>query len=326
GPDGDVQSAGGLVGDDDLGLQGEGAGDRDALALAAGELARQDVERGLRQAHKVEQLLHPGQAPGLGADAVDSQRIHQRLPHRQARVQGRRGVLEHDRHLPAQLLAGGATASQRLPVEEDVACGDGLQAGHHPREGGLAGTGLADHSEHLAAAHGDAHAVDRADGVGAQQAPAAQTVHDVHVAQLDRGLLLAGVVRGELRGGGGGHRGSPSRGAGTGPVVATRWSPAPTSTRCGRAEGSADASSERGAKRSPGAKSRGEGTVPGTWCRRSAPASIDSTEPSRPRVYSWRGSMSSSWVVACSITWPAYITVLRSASRETSAGSWLPDY
>src|SRR5699024_3451983 len=39
GPDGDVQSAGGLVGDDDLGLQGEGAGDRDALALAAGELA-----------------------------------------------------------------------------------------------------------------------------------------------------------------------------------------------------------------------------------------------------------------------------------------------
>ena len=40
GLDRDVEGGDGLVGDDELGLQGEGAGDGDALALAAGELVR----------------------------------------------------------------------------------------------------------------------------------------------------------------------------------------------------------------------------------------------------------------------------------------------
>ena len=38
GADGDVQGGHGFVGDDEFGAQGQGAGDADALALAAGEL------------------------------------------------------------------------------------------------------------------------------------------------------------------------------------------------------------------------------------------------------------------------------------------------
>ena len=49
-------------------------------------------------------------------------------------------------------------------------------------------------------------------------------------------------------------------------------------------------------------KSRGEGTVPGTWCSRPEPDSIERTAPSRPRVYSWVGCVSSSFVGACSMT------------------------
>ena len=67
---------------------------------------------------------------------------------------------------------------------------------------------------------------------------------------------------------------------------------------------------ERGANRSPVGKSLGDGTVPGTWWRRPEPDSMDSTEPKRPRVYSWRGSVNSSTVDACSTTWPAYMTVI----------------
>lgn len=36
--DGDVEGGDGFVGEDEFGLRGEGAGDGDALALAAGEL------------------------------------------------------------------------------------------------------------------------------------------------------------------------------------------------------------------------------------------------------------------------------------------------
>ena len=51
----DVERGDRLVGDDQLGLQRQGAGDADALALAAAELVRVAVERGRRQADFVEQ-------------------------------------------------------------------------------------------------------------------------------------------------------------------------------------------------------------------------------------------------------------------------------
>ena len=43
-----------FVADDELGLEGEGAGDADALALAAGELVRVSVRKARAQSHRVQ--------------------------------------------------------------------------------------------------------------------------------------------------------------------------------------------------------------------------------------------------------------------------------
>ena len=54
-----------FVGDDELGLHGEGAGNADALALAAAEVARVALHRVRGQSHHVQQLGDPSRPPGL---------------------------------------------------------------------------------------------------------------------------------------------------------------------------------------------------------------------------------------------------------------------
>src|SRR5699024_157893 len=62
--DGDVQRAGGLVGDQQGGATNQRAGDRDALALPAGELVREAARIGGGQAHDLEGLRDPPADPG----------------------------------------------------------------------------------------------------------------------------------------------------------------------------------------------------------------------------------------------------------------------
>ncbi len=56
-----------LVGDDEVGADGEGAGDADALALAAGELVRIAPCGVGGQADLAQQACHPGRALAAGA-------------------------------------------------------------------------------------------------------------------------------------------------------------------------------------------------------------------------------------------------------------------
>ena len=90
----------GLVGDDDLRLEHEGPRDHDALALAAGELVREEQVEALggpqpraRQRLRDEILL--GLAVRALIDLVDPQALGDDLVDRLARVQRRRRVLEH---------------------------------------------------------------------------------------------------------------------------------------------------------------------------------------------------------------------------------------
>ena len=55
----DVERRGRLVGDQQLGLERERAGEARALALAAGELVRVAVAERLGQLHRLEQLVDP---------------------------------------------------------------------------------------------------------------------------------------------------------------------------------------------------------------------------------------------------------------------------
>ena len=59
GLDGDVEGRDGLVAEHQLGPQGEGAGDADALALAAGELVGVAVLEEAGEAHALHELLDP---------------------------------------------------------------------------------------------------------------------------------------------------------------------------------------------------------------------------------------------------------------------------
>jgi hypothetical protein len=115
GLDGDVQSGGGLVGDKQLGLAGQGDGDHHALTHAAGELVGILLEAlvGLVDAHQASAAPARGRWPpfcscwcaaddlaDLVADGVDG-------------VQAGHGVLEDDGDLVAAHLAHLAARSCR---------------------------------------------------------------------------------------------------------------------------------------------------------------------------------------------------------------------
>ena len=105
GLDGDVQSRDGLVADDEFRIQGQGAGDADPLALAAGEFMGVPPDVVRLEAHRFEQLADLF-IPLLGGavKAVDLHGFPNDLPHRHAGVQGGVGVLEDHLHIPAEVL------------------------------------------------------------------------------------------------------------------------------------------------------------------------------------------------------------------------------
>ena len=74
---GDVERGGRLVGDQQRGIEHQRRGDHDALALAAGELVRVDVDQalGLGQLHGAHDLQHALAPVGLGQLGVDLQHL-----------------------------------------------------------------------------------------------------------------------------------------------------------------------------------------------------------------------------------------------------------
>ena len=153
----DVQRRGGLVEHQHFGAQHHGAGDRDALALAAGELVRVALEHvvdaaRLAEAHFVEHGEDESVAlrrRELGT--VQCQALADDLPHRHARAERGEGVLEHHLHALAH-------RSQRRPtgvvgalaVELDLSGRQRLQREQRHAERGLARPRLADDAERLA--------------------------------------------------------------------------------------------------------------------------------------------------------------------------------
>ena len=155
GLDGDVQGGGGLVGDEQLGVAGEGHGDHDALLLPAGHLVGVGVDPplGIGDADLVEQL--DGPLPGFFlADAlVQDEGLHHLTADGEDRVERGHGLLEDHADLFAADAAhlGGGEPDEVLSEQRDIAADDlgggGQQA--HDREGGdaLAGAALADDAQ-----------------------------------------------------------------------------------------------------------------------------------------------------------------------------------
>ncbi|MNZ28893.1 hypothetical protein D3C78_461330 [compost metagenome] len=98
----DVQRRHRLVAHQQFGLEGDGAGYADALALTAGKLVRIAIHRTLGQAHLVQQLQHPAASLRCVAFTVDDEGLFQDLAHCVATVEGFCRILKDYLHLLAQ--------------------------------------------------------------------------------------------------------------------------------------------------------------------------------------------------------------------------------
>ena len=178
GLDGHIQSRGGLVADQDLRVAGQGNGNNNALAHAAGELEGVLVEADLRlgDAHPAHQLQRPLPGLALGGGLAEDQGLHDLLADLHDGVEGGEGVLEHQGDLlpPDILKLPVGKPGQIRPVVEDLAPLDGAVARQDAqnRLGGhrLARAGLPHDGQRLPPAQvkGDVpHGVDLA-GIGGE--------------------------------------------------------------------------------------------------------------------------------------------------------------
>lgn len=87
--DRNVQSRGGLVGDDGIGVQRQGTGNCDALALAARKLAGKNLGSGAGQTGEFQEFLDALLLLGLGTQVVDAHGVEQLLANDHAGVERR---------------------------------------------------------------------------------------------------------------------------------------------------------------------------------------------------------------------------------------------
>ena len=167
-----VEAGHDLVGDDEVRLERQRAGDAGALALAARQLVRIAVDEAGRQADEIEQRGRAvAPVPPSLQTSVHLQRTRQRHAEPQPRIQRRLRILEDHLDARAQRPHLGLAEAADLDAVELNAAGGRLQQPHQqPAERGLAGAGLADEAEHGAARHGEVDPLDHL----AQQRPAKQ--------------------------------------------------------------------------------------------------------------------------------------------------------
>ena len=144
-----VQGAEGLVEQQHLRFQGQGAGQRHALLLAAGQLRRVAPGHGVHL-HQFQQLTDPG-AHRVAAGALTARQHAQPegdvVGHGQVAEQ--RVLLEYEAHFAAAHVQGGDVAL----VEQHPAPVRFFQAGDDAQQGGLAGAGRAQQTHQLALGH-----------------------------------------------------------------------------------------------------------------------------------------------------------------------------
>ena len=216
-----------LVADHEVGLEDEGPGDPDPLALAAAELVRVAVGVVRLEADHVHDPLDPGRPLAGGPHAVDPEALADALADRGARVERAEWVLEDDLHPPPVPLQGGAVEARDVDAVEGDRPGRRLdEAEQEASDGRLAAAGLPDEAKGLAVADLEAHPVhgpDQPDGAHQQAALDREVLHEVLDDDEGRAVGRAGTrgrrgrcgQRGRAGSGGGGggpaHRPSSYR-------------------------------------------------------------------------------------------------------------------
>ena len=190
----DVEHRGRLVGHEQIGIDGERAGDGDTLPLPTRELVGMPVDELLRRLEPdgVQQLDRLGAGRARRGPMVPQERPHQVVRDRVHRVQGSERVLED--HLdPTPVVERGPTRLSRehvLAVEPDLTAVRGLEPQHQPGDRALPAPRLADERHRLAAvdAEGDVLGGHDAPG-GAQEPPRREGL--AQPADLEKGSVRA---------------------------------------------------------------------------------------------------------------------------------------
>ena len=136
-----IQGRSRFVTDQEIGFTGQGAGNRDALSLTAGELmgiARQVLSR---QAHRTQQrhgfVVQEG---GITLPAMLTQGFAHDVCHRPARIQAGIGVLKNHLHALTQssTLVRGVCRMHVHTIDRDVSLGRAIQAHQQAGHGAFA--------------------------------------------------------------------------------------------------------------------------------------------------------------------------------------------
>ncbi len=155
-----VESAEGFVEEEDLGFDGEGAGEGDALALAAGELGGVSVSVHI-ELHELQQGQDAAAdilARGAFAARLDAQAEGDVFEDGHMAEEG--VVLEDE----ADAALAGVERGGVLAVEVDGAAVGGIQPGDDAEEGGFAATGGTEQSDEGAGWDGEGDAVQGLEG------------------------------------------------------------------------------------------------------------------------------------------------------------------
>jgi hypothetical protein len=173
---GGVEVAGGLVGEHDGRVQDEGAGEGDALLLAAGELDGVMIHA-VTEADAGEELAGAREAIAGGVEFVREEDVFERGERGDELI----GLEDEADGLAADLgeLVLGEIADCG-PVEMDVAGGGRVKAGEEAQERGLAAAGRAHDGDELAPGDGEVEALEDVYGARAVANRLAQSVDDDH--------------------------------------------------------------------------------------------------------------------------------------------------
>ena len=157
-----VERRNGLVGHHQLRAEHEGAGDGNALALAAGEHVRVALGKFRAQAHTLEHGAGALTSLRFAQCRIDGQRRLQRGANFLAWIERTKRVLEHQLHGFAQGLAFVIGAVRDVgPTDAQLAAARVLDQRNHARQGGLAAARLAHHGQGLPCVHVKRHAAHR---------------------------------------------------------------------------------------------------------------------------------------------------------------------
>ena len=151
GADADIECTDRFVEGQERGFERDGAGDINALALAARELvgeAGEDVGLESYFAHQ----FREARADVIFAEAaLDGEGFGDDFADAHSGVEGGEGVLEDHLHAPAELAQVAAAGGEDICAIEQHGAGGGFdQAQQHAGYGGFAGAGFADQAERFA--------------------------------------------------------------------------------------------------------------------------------------------------------------------------------